>query len=194
MGKISMRSNGDAAREKVETTLEGTIIHKKQSELAYGRWDFAVFGPSSEGTGSVLRIGMAEQAQIQQASIYIAAVGDPGTVGHGGMMSLEELTDGDIAEELKGMEVYHVSPLRPMSISDKRNGQDIDRMRDKVLEEFGESNIAIIETPDQEAWALSVLKYLHECDEALPDPFISSVRGMMRDTSIKFGGGSGSMH
>lgn len=173
-------------RRKVEETIAGTVIHQRQFELAPGRWDFVVFGPSPGSKRAVLRVGAAEQMMIRQASVYIASVGDPGRVGQGGMMSLDELTGGDVSEELAGLDVYHVSPLRPMEITGKRTGEDLDRMRGEALEEFGDRNVAIIETPDEEAWALSALKYLDECDETFPDRFISTIRSRMRDTSMTF--------
>jgi hypothetical protein len=67
-------------------------------------------------------------------------------------------------------------------------------MRDKTLEEFTGANTAIIETPDQEAWSLSALKYLHQCDEDLPDPVMLELRSKMRDTSMTFGGSGEIIH
>lgn len=181
-------------RQKVENTMANTIIHQRQRELILGRWDFVVFGPSLNKEEAVLRVGVAEQMVIQEASVYIASVGDPEAVGQPGMMSIEELAGGDVSDDLKGLEVYHVSPLRPMNIIDKRKGPDLDRMRDQALEEFSERNTAIIETPDQEAWSLSALKYLSECDDTLSDPVMAAIRGRMRDTSITFRSGRERIH
>ncbi len=186
MGKVSIHAAKDLARRKVHETIEKTIIHKRQAELALGQWDFVVFGPSRDKKETVLRVGVAEQAVIQNASLYIAALGDPATVGRPGMISLSELAGGDLAEELADLEIYHVSPLRPITITEKRKGPELSRMRDLSLEEFSDANVAIIETPDQEAWSLSVLKYLHQCDETLADPVISEIRNRMTDTSITF--------
>jgi len=187
MSKVSLRASEEKVRRKVERTLEGTIVHQRQSELALGRWDFAVFGPSPEGKGAVLRVGAAEQMIIQQAGVYVVSLGAPESVGHPGMMSIEELSGGDVSEELRGLEVYHVAPLRPMNVSDKQAGPSLERMREKVFDRFGDTNIAIIETPDERAWIVSALKYLHECDELLPDPVLSTIRKRMSDTTIRFG-------
>lgn len=194
MGKISLRAKQERAFRKVAETLEKTVIHQRQSSLILGRWDFVVFGPSLNKKEAVLRIGVAEQAFIQRASVYVASIGDPAILGQSGMMTIEELTDGDISEELRGLEVYHVSPLRPINIIDKRKGPDLDRMREQTLEEFSGANTAIIETPDQEAWSLSALKYLHQCDENLPDPVMLELRSRMRDTSMTFGGSGEIIH
>lgn len=194
MGKISIRAKQERAFAKVEATLENTIIHQRQSSLVLGRWDFVVFGPSINKKEVVLRICVAEQAYIQRASVYLASIGDPAIMGQSGMMTIEELADGDVSEELMGLEVYHVAPLRPINIIDKRKGDDLDRMRDKTLEEFSGANTAIIETPDQEAWSLSALKYLHQCDENFPDPVMLELRSRMRDTSMTFGGSGEIIH
>jgi len=186
MGKISIHAARDLARRKVHDTMEKTVIHKRQAELALGRWDFVVFGPSHNKEETVLRVGVAEQAVIQNASLYVAALGDPATMGRSGMIPLKELAGGDLSEELADLEIYHVSPLRPLTITEKRKGPELSRMRDLSLKEFSDANLAIIETPDQEAWSLSVLKYLHQCDETLPDPVISEIRNRMSDTSITF--------
>ncbi len=187
MGKVTFKTREDNIKRKVDETLQNTVIHQRQRELAIGRWDFVVFGPSPDKKHTVLRVCAAEHLIVQEAAIYMASIGNPESVGMHGIMSIEELTGGDVSDELKGLEVYHVSPLRPIEVFSKQEGADIDRMRDKALEEFEDKNIAIIETPDESAWSLSALKYLNECDEMLPDPAISAIRSRMRDTSLDFG-------
>ncbi|VAX21502.1 hypothetical protein MNBD_NITROSPINAE02-2118 [hydrothermal vent metagenome] len=190
MGKIGFKASQESLRRKVDETLEKTIIHKRQKELAIGRWDFVVFGPSQKAGGdAVLRIGAAETMVIQNASIYVASIGSPEVIGHEGMMAIEELAGEDISDELRGLEVYHMAPIRPLQVVSKREGMSLDKMRDAVFDEFGDANTAIIETPDEAAWSLSVLKYLGECDEYFPDPLISRIRSRMRDTSISFAPG-----
>ena len=185
--KISFGSKKDGAQEEaLEEMLAGTIIHQRESELACGVWNFVVFGPTPDKTGVVLRVGVAEHMMIQQASVYMASIGSPADIGMPGMMPIEELTGGDISDELAGLEVYHMEPLRPFTITDKRKGQDLDRIRDIAFEEFSSANTAIIETPNEAGWGISVLKYLHEFDTDFPDPVISSIRNTMRDTSINF--------
>jgi len=194
MGKITMRAREEKVRRKVEETLEKTVIHQRQADLALGRWDFVVFGPSTGEKRAVVRVGVAQQATIQSAGVYVASVGDPAAIGFSGMMSIEELAGDDVSEELHGLEVYHVAPLRPLSVSEKRYGEDLDRMREKVLEDYSDVNTAIIETPDEQAWSLAALKYLNECDDLMPDPLISTIRKSMTDTSMKFGGRQDYMH
>lgn len=186
MGKISLKAKKESVKLKVQETVENTIVHQRQKELALGRWDFVIFGPSVGKPGAVMRVCVAEQMLIQKASIYIAAVGDPEHLGFGGMMSIEELTGGDVAEELHGLEVYHVSPMRPMDVMEKREAADLDRMRDAILAEFADKNIAIIETPDEAAWGISALHYLDECDTHFPDPVISAIRSRIKDFAPVF--------
>jgi hypothetical protein len=180
MGKISLRARREDTRKKLVEIIEGSIIHQRQRELAPGKWDMAVFGPSRKKKGAVLRVCVAEQMVIQNASLYLAAVGDPRLVGRPGMVTLEELAGGDISEELLGLEVYNLSPLRPIMVVEKRDGADLDRMRELALKEFSDRNVTVIETPDEEAWSLAVLKYLDETDEIFPDPVMSAIRHTMR--------------
>lgn len=194
MGKISLRAQEERARRKVAETIEGTVIHQRQGELTYGRWDFAVFGPAARGRKAALRVGAAEQMMIQRAAVYLAAVGDPEQVGGPGMMTIEELSGGDIPDELAGLEMYHVAPLRPIEIIRNEKAESLDHLRDMVFAEFGGRNIAIIETPDEAAWSVSVLRYLHETDELLSDPVMTRLRHHLRDTSLRFAPPSGPAH
>jgi hypothetical protein len=186
MGKISLRTDDDAVKRRVGETLEKTVIHRRQTELTVGRWDFLVFGPKSDGSGAVARLCVAEQALIERAAVYLATVGDPDRVGRRGRLSIEELTGDDCPDEMRGLMIYHVSPLRPMTVVERREATDVDRLRDLVFAEFGERNVAIIEAPDEAAWGIAALRYLDECDEVFPDPVLSAIRGTMRDTSLTF--------
>jgi hypothetical protein len=188
MGKISLRARREDTRKKLAEIIEGSIIHQRQRELAPGKWDVVVFGPSRKKKGSVLRVCVAEQMVIQNASVYLAAVGDPHLIGRPGMVTLEELAGGDLSEELYGLEVYNVSPIRPISVVEKRDGDDLDRMRELALKEFSDKNVTLIETPDEEAWSLAVLKYLDEIDDIFPDPLMSAIRNTMRGGPSDFRG------
>jgi hypothetical protein len=44
------------------------------------------------------------------------------------------------------------------------------------MEEFQDKNIAVIETPDESYWSLSVLKYLKECDQFFPDALTEALK------------------
>lgn len=188
MGKISLRARREDTRKKLEEIIEGSVIHQRQRELAPGKWDVAVFGPCRKKKGAVLRVCVAEQMVIQNASVYLASVGDPRLVGRPGMVTLEELAGGDISEDLYGLEVYNVTPLRPIDVIEKRDGADLDRMRETALKEFSDRNVTVIETPDEEAWSLAVLKYLDEIDEIFPDPLMSVIRNTMRGGPSGFRG------
>ncbi|MBI5814698.1 MAG: hypothetical protein HZB29_03715 [Nitrospinae bacterium] len=186
MGKVSLRRGSDAARRKAAETIEATIIHQRQKELTVGRWDFVVFGPSRDRGKAVARVCVAEHMIIQKAPVYLAAVGDPSVIGEPGLVPIEELTGGDVAEELFGLEVYHISPLRPIDVVERKENVDLDRLRGIVIEEYSGLNIAIIETPDEAAWSVSALQYLNDCDDIFPDQLMSAIRSTMRDTSITF--------
>lgn len=188
MGKISLRARREDTRKKLAEIMEGSIIHQRQRELAPGKWDVAVFGPNRKTKGAVLRVCVAEQMVIQNASVYLASVGDPRLIGRPGMVTLEELAGGDISEDLYGLEVYNVTPLRPIDVIEKREAADLDRMREIALKEFSDRNMTVIETPDEEAWSLAVLKYLDELDEIFPDPLMSVIRNTMRGGSSGFHG------
>jgi hypothetical protein len=166
--------------------MEGSIIHQRQRELVPGRWDMVVFGPSRKKKGGVLRALVAEQLVIQQASVYMASIGDPAIIGGPGMISLDELSGGDLSDELSGLEIYNISPIRPIDIVERREWDNFEKMRDLALKEFSDKNIALIETPDESAWSLAALKYLDQLDEIFPDPLMSVIRSTMRERSLDF--------
>ncbi len=173
--------------EKIEETCANTVIHKSQAELTYGRWDFVLFGSSkSDPEVSTVRVCVAEQAMIERSSLYMASLGDPYQIGHNGIMPIEEIAGEDLNDELRGLEIYGISPLRPISILEKFDSAGLSKTRDMVMEKYGESNIAIIETPEESMWSISALYYLDRCDQLMPDPFMTAIRSTMRDTSIDF--------
>lgn len=180
MGKFSFSAASEKVRRKVSETLEGTVIHRRQQELAIGRWDFVVFGAGEKKGSVITRVCVAEQAIIEKAHTYIASVGDPAKVGRSGVMSIEEIAGGDIPDSLVGLDIYHMSPFRPIEILSLRKTRGLDCSRDLLFEEFGDKNIAIIETPDEAAWSVSALKYLDECDTFFPDPVMSHLRMNIR--------------
>lgn len=186
MGKISVKARNNASREKLREIMDGSIIHQRQRELVPGRWDMVVFGPSPKKKGGALRILVAEQMVIQQASVYMASIGDPAVIGGPGMVSLDELAGGDIPDELSGLEVYNISPIRPIDVVERRDWENFGKMRDLALKEFSERNIAVIETPDEAAWSLAAIKYLDQSDEIFPDPLMSAIRSTMRERSLDF--------
>jgi hypothetical protein len=184
MGKVSFTANDDKVRRKVADILEKTVIHQRQTEIALGQWDFLIFGPGRvPGAPAVARVCVARQALIQKAPLYHTLVGDPYQIGSAGMMPIEELTGPDIDDELRGLEIYHVSPLRPIEVTSRRASHHIDALRDLVFSEFTDKNIAIVETPDESAWGVAALRYLHECDETFPDEIMGLIKSKMRAPS-----------
>jgi hypothetical protein len=123
----------------------------------------------------VVREGCAVHLRIESALVYIAAMGDPEVIGGGGM-PIEEFAQGDIPPELKGLEIYHIDPVRPLTILEKRKGPPVSEAADRILGEYENKNIAVIETPHEQYWSVSVLKYLRECDQFFPDALTEALK------------------
>ncbi|TBR20840.1 MAG: hypothetical protein EPO63_09300 [Candidatus Nitrosotenuis sp.] len=157
--------------EKAQEVLEGTIVHRRPFHVEEGIWHFVVVGPHANGA-SVIRAGTAEQARIQAAPIYIATLGGPHIPDTGGI-PIEEFASGDLPGELAGLKIFHLSPLRPLSVTSRRQGPSMDEAVAETLERFKGVETAVIETPDEAYWALSVLKYLDESDLFFPDPVLT---------------------
>ncbi len=157
--------------EKAQEVLEGTIIHRRPFNVRDGIWHFVVVGPHANGMSSV-RTGAAEQARIQAAQIYIATLGGP-RIAEADGIPIEEFAGGDLPVELSGLKIFHLSPLRPLSITARRQGPPMSEAVAETLERYKGNETAIIETPDEAYWALSVLKYLDESDLFFPDPVLS---------------------
>lgn len=178
MPKIELQPKDRKMLEKVKKVAEDTKIVQRQLDLTCGHWDFVVFGPS-EGN-LVIREGYAQHAKILDASAYIVSVAQSGNYGCGTYgnikpMPIEDLIADDIPEELKGLEVLNIDPLRPLSISLKKTVPS--SKGEKLLQDnYADKNIAIIQTPDEKYWAISVLKYLNECDRFFPDFLSEAIR------------------
>jgi len=113
--------------------------------------------------------------RVETALVYVASVGNPDEVGAGGM-PIEEFAQGDVPSELQGLEIYQIDPLRPLKILDKRQGPPPSEAAEAVMEEFRDKNVAVIESPDESFWSLSVLKYLQECDRFFPDSLTEALK------------------
>lgn len=161
--------------DKIDKVVAETIIHKRPFSMDYGVWHFVVLGPDGNGK-TAIRTGSAEQARIRQAPVYIATLGGP-HIAEGEGMPIEELAGGDVPEELAGLKVFNLSPLRPLSVTAQRAGPPLEKALDEVMELYQGNETAIIETPDQAYWALSVLKYLDESDRIFPDPLMTRFFG-----------------
>ncbi len=178
MPKIELQPKDEEMLKKINKVAEGTNIVQRQLELTCGHWDFVVFGPSK--SNMVIREGYAQHVRILDSSAYIISVAEHGNYtgrSYGNIMPvpIEELVADDIPDELKGLEVLNVDPLRPLSISFKKTFPLL--KGEKLLQDnYADKNIAIIQTPDEKYWAISVLKYLNECDRFFPDFLNDAIR------------------
>ena len=146
--------------------FEETVILKRQERLTPGRWDFAVFGPG-ENKETVFREGHAEQAMIHRAPVYIASLSQPR--GMQGGVPIAEFIGEDVPDEYRDLEIVQVDPLRPLTLSRKLTLATGEAGAEQAMRETEGRNIALIQSPDARHWAISVLRYLHECDSAFPD-------------------------
>ena len=167
MPKIKLRAKDKVIYDKITEAYEKTQIVQRQRKLAAGRWDFVVFGPSDKNQ-TVFREGFAEHASIKRAPIYIASLAQSGLTDVNGI-PLEEFIEEDIPEKYHGLEIIQVDPLRPLTIIKKENYSGKNG-EDKVCGEYEEENIAIIRSPHETDWMISVMRYLNECDQNFPDP------------------------
>jgi len=183
MKHIGLKATDKDLLRKVEQVTEETVIHRKPFTMKQGVWPFVVFGPDSEGL-SVIRVGNAEQAKIKTASLYIATLGGDHIPESEGV-PIEELAGDDFPEELAGLKVFNISPLRPLTITTKKMGPPIRDAVSEILDFYSDKSTAIIETPDESYWALSVLKYLDESDRFFPDPMLEDFYSRIGQSAIK---------
>ena len=174
MPHFELRAEDRVIHEKVEDIIRHTKVLKRQLDLEVGRWSFVVFGPHDDGH-TIVREGCALHLRIESGLVYVAAMGDPEVLGVGGM-PIEEFAQGDIPPELKGLEIYHIDPVRPLTIFDKRKGPPASEAAETILDEYQDKNIAVIETPHEQYWSVSVLKYLRECDQFFPDALTEALK------------------
>jgi len=174
MPKFKLKAEDWEIYQKVQEIFKQSQVLKRQLELELGRWNFVVFGPKGKEK-TIIREGCAVHLRIDNALVYVATMGSPDEVGARGM-PIEEFAQGDIPSELKGLEIYQIDPLRPLKIFDKRSGPPPSEAAEAVMEEFRDKNIAVIETPDESYWSLSVLKYLQECDRFFPDSLTEALK------------------
>ncbi len=174
MPRMQLRPKDKETLDKIREIIEGTKILKTQDDLIYGRWDFVVVGPSSR-TSSIIREGYAEQAQIYQSPVYLATLGNPSGRDEGVGISIEELIAG-VPEEFAGMEVLQIDPLRPFSINSEKKGPSLKKALKETLNDYEDKNIAVIQTPDEKYWGISVLEYLNDFDRSFPDQVTEALR------------------
>ena len=167
MPKIKLRAKDQVIYDKITESYEKTEIIQRQRQLTSGRWDFVVFGDSGSNR-TVFREGFAEHASIKRAPIYIASLAQSGLTDVNGI-PIEEFVQEDIPEKYQGLEIIQVDPLRPLTVVIKENYAG-EKGPDKICREYEDTNIAIIRSPHETDWMISVMKYLNECDQNFPDP------------------------
>lgn len=167
MPKIKLRAKDQVTYDKITEAYEKTEIVQRQVRLTSGRWDFVVFG-YSEKNQIVFREGFAEHTSIKRAPIYIASLAQSGLTDVNGI-PIEEFVEEDIPEKYQGLEIIQVDPLRPLSVVKKDNYSG-KKGADKICREYESENIAVIRSPHESDWMISVMKYLNECDQNFPDP------------------------
>ena len=166
MPKIKLRAKDQIIYDKITESYEKTEIIQRQRQLTSGRWDFVVFGDSGSNR-TVFREGFAEHASIKRAPIYIASLAQSGLTDVNGI-PIEEFVQEDIPEKYQGLEIIQVDPLRPLTIIKKETYHG-KKGADKIFSEYEDVNIAIIRTPHETDWMISVMKYLNDCDQNFPD-------------------------
>ena len=171
MKHFSIRSQTEKMHNKILEVISETVIHRRPKRIIEGVWPFVVFGPGEDGN-AVVRVGKAEQRRIHAAPVYIATLSGP-HISESDTVPIEEIAGDDVPEELKGMSLCQMSPMRPLSVTSKHNGPPPEEAVDEILELYKGNDTAIIETPQESYWILSVLKYLDESDRFFPDPVVS---------------------
>jgi len=172
MKHFSIRSQTEKMQNKIIEVISETVIHRRQKKIIEGIWPFVVFGPGEDGS-TVVRVGKAEQMRIHTAPVYIATLSGP-HISESDGIPIDEIAGDEVPEELKGMSLCQMSPMRPLLVTSERNGPPVEEAVDEILELYKGNDIAVIETPQERYWVLSVLKYLDESDRFFPDPVVSN--------------------
>ena len=167
MPKFKLRAKDQVVYDKLTEAYEKTEIVQRQKQLTSGRWDFVVFGDSDKNR-TVFREGFAEHASIKRAPIYIASLAQSELTDVNGI-PIEEFVQDDIPEKYQGLEIIQVDPFRPLTVIRKDNYAR-EKGPDKICREYENVNTAIIRSPHETDWVISVMKYLNECDQNFPDP------------------------
>lgn len=184
MPKIKLRAKDKVIFDKITEAYEKTEIVQRQRELKVGRWDFVVFGESDKNK-TVFREGFAEHASIKRAPIYIASLAQSGLTDVNGI-PIEEFIEEKVPEKYQGLEIIQIDPLRPLTIirKDTYSGK---KGADKICSEYEGANIAIIRSPHETDWMISVMKYLNECDQNFPDPVQQAFSGRSSKSIFSLG-------
>jgi hypothetical protein len=174
MPRFQLKPKDQKSAQKIQEIVDGTKTLKNQDDLIYGQWDFVVVGPSDKTT-SVIREGYAQHARILNSSLYFATLANPFGRGEGAGIPIEDLIS-EIPEDLKGLEVLQVDPVRPFFIKSQTQGPALDEAVKQVMGIYENRNIAVIQSPDEKYWGISVLKYLNDFDRSFPDQLNEAIR------------------
>lgn len=174
MPGIKFKTRNIETYNKLKKAVENTVIVQKQRTITYGHWDFVVFG-AVDKEQTILRVGYAEHSMIQRVPVYIAALGESGRSNIQGVPIEDFITD-DIPDDYRGLEIFNVEPMRPLTISVKKQLNAIGQAADKICKEYESQNIAVIHAPHENDWVISVMTYLHDCDKNFPDSVQQSFR------------------
>ena len=172
MPRFKFKAKDRKIYDKIFSAFDNTEILQRQRKMEFGRWDFAVFGPSGKDK-IILRKGFAEQATIQRAPVYIASLADPEVHNISGV-PIEEFVASDLPEEYMGLEIVQIDPLRPLTIENKEEISKSSSAESAICKRFEDVNIAVIRAPEDSDWGISVLRYLHECDSMMSDSVIET--------------------
>ena len=180
MPGIKFKTRNLETYNKLKKAVENTVIVQKQRTITYGHWDFVVFG-ALDKEQTILRVGYAEHSMIQRVPLYIAALGDPGRSNMPGVPIEDFITD-DIPDDYRGLEIFNVEPMRPLTISIKKQLNAIGQAADQICKEYESQNIAVIHAPHENDWVISVMTYLHDCDQHFPDTVQQTFRHRVAGT------------
>lgn len=178
MPQFRLKAKNDKVVKQIERALKDTVILQRQKQLTYGRWDFVVFGPVNKNE-IMIRVGFAEHSTISRAPLYIATLGKSDVISQSGV-PIEEFLEEDVPKEYEGLEIYQIDPMRPLKIKEKSSiSGHLTKKVDSICRQYENENIALIQSPRETDWGISVMKYLHECDRDFPDMVLETFHRKM---------------
>ncbi|NIQ03893.1 MAG: hypothetical protein GWM98_29055 [Nitrospinaceae bacterium] len=187
MPRFRLKTRDTRVFRKLRDAFEKTVVVQRQKRMTYGRWDFVVFGPGKKDE-TVVRIGYAEHATLHRAPVYIASIAEPGMMDFHGI-PIEEFIGEEAPSEYEGLEIVQIDPVRPLTLREKKVLPGLSQTGDRICKDYEDQNVAVLQAPKESDWMIAVLRYLHECDEAFPDPLqelFGSARQIIQDPSQVF--------
>ena len=108
---------------------------------------------------------------FRRAPLYVASLSRTRLDGPFRGIPIEEFISEEVPKTYQGLEVIQVDPIRPLTIStENKPCRRLPQAEDTIRREFEQENIALIRTPHESDWMISVMRYLNECDRAFPGP------------------------